>query len=102
MGTGASFSLGHRGPRRVGAGASSAFGSSRPPSNGRGGLFRFEATEAPAVLAQGPPVRLGHRGPSRISWIHSSPFIGWAKNGLGGPLHCAHGTFCRRCFSQVA
>ena len=45
----------HRGPRRMGEGASSALGPPRPPLHECGGLLRFGTTEAPAAWARGPP-----------------------------------------------
>ena len=44
----------HRGTLRMGVGASLALGSSRPPPNGRGGLFRVWIFEALAARAWGP------------------------------------------------
>ena len=50
----------HRGPHRMGAGASFALGSSRPPRHGRGGLLRSRTTKAPTAWAGGPPPLRDH------------------------------------------
>ena len=51
MGEGASFALGPRDPRCLGEGASFALGPPRPPQHGRGGILPFGTTEAPATRA---------------------------------------------------
>ena len=51
----------HRGPRRMGAGASSVLGPTRPPPHGCRGLLHFWTTEAPAAWARGPPPFWDHR-----------------------------------------
>ena len=45
----------HRGPRRMGTGASSVLGPPRPPPRGCGGLLRFGTGEPTATWARGPP-----------------------------------------------
>ena len=50
----------------MGKGAAPALSPPRPLPSGRGGLFRFGTTEAPAAWARGPSRLYDHRGPRHM------------------------------------